>query len=241
MSWIDILKSNQITVGSTTLDTRALPEEEEDNECWKKLMQMKEEWESATQLFIPNITAKRQFENFKIPEKWHVDADYKLEKPNIPPEEVACWVIDEYKKFNLGENIFSPGGYFKDYFMMEEGSKKHYNDIWTLWIGNDAMINENMASNWQGIGPFFISTLRDKNDKILFGIGSEVNWHGQYPDGHTQEDEIDLIWYRLLTEHMYHRQTSHDFSFSADHYGVPEPEDIVKLFQLHLDWRKYLR
>ena len=41
MSWIDILKSNQITVGSTTLDTRALPEEEEDNECWKKLMQMK--------------------------------------------------------------------------------------------------------------------------------------------------------------------------------------------------------
>ena len=238
-NWMDILKSNQINVGSTTLDTRALPEEEEDNECWKKLMQMKEEWESATQLFIPNITAKRQFESFGISAQGKFqfthpsDADYKSKKPNIPPEEVACWVIDEYKKFNLGEHIFSPGGYFAEYLL--NGEK------WTLWIGNDAMVNENMESHWNGVGPFFISTLRDKDGKILFGIGTEITWGGQYPEGHTEEDEIDLIWYRLLTEHMYRRQTSHDFSFSADHYGDPEPEDIIKLFKLHLDWRIYLR
>jgi hypothetical protein len=33
MDWMDILKNNQINVGSTTLDTRELPEEDDDKTC----------------------------------------------------------------------------------------------------------------------------------------------------------------------------------------------------------------
>jgi hypothetical protein len=219
MNWMNVLKSNQINVGSTTLDTRALPEEEEGNECWAKLKQMKEDWESATTLMISNIELSKFSES--------------LNQELIPPEEVACWVIDEYKKFNLDENIFTPGGYFAEYLLNGEE--------WTLWIGNDSMLNRNMrAADWAS-RPFFKSSLRNNKAKKYFAIGSEINWYGGYPEGHTKEDKVDLIWYRLLTEHMYGLQSSHDFSNTAHHYGDPEPEDIVKLFQIHLDWRKYLR
>ena len=219
MSWIDILKLDQINVAGTTLDTRALPEEEEGNECWEKLKRMKEDWESATTMIIPSI----ELSKFSEP----------LNQELIPPEEVACWVIDEYKKFNLDENIFTPGGYFAEYLLNGEE--------WTLWIGNDSVLNRDMSTMDVRQRPFFKSSLRNNKAKKYFAIGSEINWYGHYPEGHTREDRIDLIWYQLLREHMYYRQTSHDFSFSADHYGDPEPEDIVKLFQLHLDWRKYLR
>ena len=33
IKWKDILKSNQINIGSTTLDTRNLPEEDDDKDC----------------------------------------------------------------------------------------------------------------------------------------------------------------------------------------------------------------
>tara|TARA_R100000700_G_C3174523_1_gene149195 strand:+ start:1035 stop:1430 length:396 start_codon:yes stop_codon:yes gene_type:complete len=36
LNWMDILKLDQISISSSALDTRELPEEEEDNECCMK-------------------------------------------------------------------------------------------------------------------------------------------------------------------------------------------------------------
>ena len=174
---------------------------------------MKKDWESATPMIIPNIELSKFSQS--------------LNQELIPPEEVACWVIDEYKKFNLDENIFKPGGYYEVYELNGEE--------WNLWIGNDSLLDKNMNSMKYGVVPFFSSTLRDSEGYMYFAIGSKMDWYGQYPEGHTKEDKIDLIWYELLNHHFLDYKDKTQFSDSVEYYGDPEPEDIVKLFTITVE------